>query len=232
LSLHNPGTEIVAAEGFILAGGRSSRMGRDKALVDLAGNPLIQHALSILSSSGLEPRIAGAMSDLSTFAPTLPDEPSQTGPSQSGLGPLAGICSALASSRAQYAVFLPIDLPLLPAGLISYLVHHAIVTESAINAVSVAGFIQTFPVVIHRGGLRFLQSSLRSNDRNCLRAFRAAAEALSQSFSIQPVELLLQSGQVSHSQGLPVADWFLNINSSRELARAETLLGQKRLQVS
>ena len=237
MSLHHPGTEILAAEGFILAGGRSSRMGCDKALVDLAGNPLIQHALSILRFSGLEPRIAGAMSDLSAFAPTLPDDPSLTGPSQSGppqtgLGPLAGICAALVSSTAQYAVFLPIDLPLLPASLITYLVHHALVTESAITAVSVAGFIQTFPVVIHRAGLGVLQSRLRSNDRNCLRAFRAAAADLSQPFSIQPVELLIQSGHVSHPQGLPAADWFLNINSSRELARAETLLGQKRLQVS
>jgi len=232
LSLPHCDAVNAAAEGFILAGGQSSRMGRDKALVNLAGKPLIQHALAILRSSGLEPRIAGAMSDLSSFAPTLRDDPSLTGPTHSSLGPLAGICAALASGTAQYAVFLPIDLPLLPASLITYLVHHALVTESAITAVSVAGFIQTFPVVIHRAGLDFLQSCLRSNDRNCLRAFRVAAEALSQAFPIQPVEVLIQSGQVSHPQGLPAGDWFLNINSPQELARAETILGQKRLQVS
>ena len=59
------------AGAFILAGGRSTRMGQDKALVPLAGNPLIQRALTILLSAGLEPRIAGAKSDLSSFAPAF-----------------------------------------------------------------------------------------------------------------------------------------------------------------
>ncbi|MGC2615231.1 MAG: molybdenum cofactor guanylyltransferase [Terracidiphilus sp.] len=227
MSLPRTGTDNATADGFILAGGRSTRMGQDKSLIPLAGIPLVQHALTILRSAGFEPRIAGAINDLSVFAPTLPDDPSP-----SGLGPLAGICSALASSAAQFAVFLPIDLPLLPACLIDYLFHRAIVTESAITAVSIAGFIQTFPVVVHRAGLPILQSSLRSSDRNCLRAFRAAADALARPFSIQPLEMLVQSGQVSHPQGFPVTDWFLNLNSPRDLERAETLLAQKHLQVS
>lgn len=228
MSLPHPEADCATADGFILAGGQSRRMGRDKALVELAGKPLIRHALDILWSASLSPRIAGAMSDLSAFASTLPDDPSQP----PGLGPLAGICSGLASSTARYTVFLPIDLPLIPPSLIDYLLHRAMVTESAITAVSVAGFIQTFPVAIHHAGLEILHSSLRSDDRNCLRAFRAMAEALSHPFSIQPVELLVQSGHISHPQGLPPADWFLNINSPRELARAETILGQKHHQVS
>ncbi len=232
MSLPHPRTNDTSVDGFILAGGRSSRMGQDKALIALGDVPLIQRALTILRSAGLEPRIAGAKSDLSSFAPTLPDEPFQSGPSQTGFGPLAGICSALASSTARYAAFLPIDLPLLPACLIDYLVHRAMVTESAITAVSVAGFVQTFPVVIDRVGLPVLESILRSNDRNCLRAFRATADANYRPFSVQPVESLVQSGQVSHPQGFPAADWFLNVNSPGDLTRAETLLGQMHDQVS
>jgi len=227
LILPDPCIDNATADGFILAGGRSTRMGQDKALISLVGVPLIEHALSILRSAGLEPRIAGATSDLSFYAPTLPDEPSQ-----SGLGPLAGICSALASGSARYAVFLPIDLPLLPADLINYLLHRAMVTESAITAVSVAGFVETFPVVIDRSGGPVLQSSLGSNDRNCLRAFRAAADALCRPFAIQPVELLVQAGHISHPLGFPAADWFLNVNSPQQLTRAESLLAQKHHQVS
>jgi molybdopterin-guanine dinucleotide biosynthesis protein A len=230
LSLPHSGD--ASADGFILAGGRSSRMGRDKALVNVAGKPLIQHALDILRCASLKPRIAGSTSDLSAFAPTLPDDPAQSGVAQTGLGPLAGICSALKSGSSQSAVFLPVDLPLMPESLIRYLLYRTEVTESAIAVVSVAGFIQTFPVAIHRGALPALQTSLCSIDRNCLRAFRAAADALCRPFAIQPVELLIQSGQVCDPRGLPPADWFLNVNSPRDLTRAESLLGQKHHQVS
>jgi molybdenum cofactor guanylyltransferase len=216
----------AAAEGFILAGGRSSRMGHDKALTLLAGIPLVVHAANLLRSAGIGPRIAGAQSDLSSFAPTLPDDATQ-----SGLGPLSGICSALADTSAPFAIFLPVDLPFLPASLLVYLLHHATVTQSAVTVVSVAGFIQTFPAVIDPATLPLLLSSLHSDDRNSLRAFHAAAEQLSKPFSVLPIELLIQAGQVSSPQDLPSALWFLNINAPQELSRAEALLAGRHLQV-
>ena len=227
-----PHSGNASADGFILAGGRSSRMGRDKALVDVAGKPLIQHALDILRCASLEPRIAGSTSDLSVFAPSLPDDSAQPGPAQTSLGPLAGICSALKSGSGPYAVFLPVDLPLMPASLIRYLLYRAEVTESAIAAVSVAGFIQTFPVVIHRGALPALQTSLGVDRSQLPPRLSSRGRRSLPAFPIQPVELLIQSGQVSDPRGLPPADWFLNVNSPRDLARAESLLGQKHHQVS
>ena len=146
-----------------------------------------------------------------------------------GLG--TGICTALASGTTPYAVFLPVDLPLLPASLIAYLVHHAEITRSAITLVSVAAFVETFPVVIDRSALPWLQSSLHSNDRKCMRAFRDASNTLSKPFSVLPVELVLQAGHVSHPKGFFPARWFLNINSPWDLARAETLISSQ-LQVS
>lgn len=217
----------ATADAFVLAGGRSSRMGHDKALTTLAGKPLIHHALQILRQAGLEPRIAGARTDFSAVAPSLLDNPSD-----SGQGPLAGICTALAASRSDLAVFLPVDLPFLPSGLIAWLLHHAVATQSAITLVSIASFVQTFPVVVHREALPALQASLHSEDRNCLRAFREAAKALSKPFSVLPVESLLQTGHVSHPGHLPPATWFLNINSPQDLARAEALLSPQQLQVS
>lgn len=219
-------TSPLPPDAYILAGGQSRRMGRDKALTLLGGVSLVEHACNLLRSAGLKPRIAGAQGDLSSFAPTLPDETS--GPS---LGPLSGICSALAQRRISMALFVPVDLPLLPASLIAYLLRHATVSESGISVVSVAGFIQTFPVVIDATALRSLQSSLHSNDRNALRAFRAAAENVSRPFSVLPVEMLLQAGQVSSPQGFPPEFWFLNVNGPEDLTRAETLLARRHLQV-
>lgn len=193
-------------------------MGRDKSLITFDGEPLIARAVAILRAAGLEPRIAGARADLSSFAPTIADDAAFP-----GLGPLSGICPALQAASARFAVFLPVDLPLLPPALLNYLVHHAHVTGSAITLFSVCGFIETFPVVIDRAAAPTLIQSLRSENRKCLTAFRDAAEALSAPMSILPVELLLQSGQVSDPHALPPQAWFLSINTPEDLTRARRL---------
>ena len=194
-------------------------MGQDKALIPLAGKPLIHHALDILRNAGLDPKIAGARSDFSSFAPTFRDDPAA-----SGKGPLSGICTALASGTADLSVFLPVDMPLLPPSLITCLLHHATLTDSAVTLVSVSAFVQTFPVVIRREALSQLQANLLSAHRNCLGAFREASRTLSRPFTVLPVELLIQAGQVAHPGNFAAATWFLNLNSADDLARAEALL--------
>ena len=115
-------------------------------------------------------------------------------------------------------------MPLLPTSLIIYLLHHATVTQSAVTVVSIGGFIQTFPAIIDKAALPSLQSSLDSEDRNCLYAFRAGADFLSRPFTVLPIELLLQAGQVSSPKAVPPGLWFLNINTPQDLHRAQALL--------
>jgi len=215
--LARPGPD---AAGFVLAGGQSSRMGQDKALLHFAGRPLIANALSILQSAGLPASIAGAgpslASSFQAFAPIVAD-------SEPGLGPLSGIVAALASTPARHAVFLPVDLPFLPPSLLVYLLRHAQVTERAVTLVSVNGFVQTFPAILDRAALPALQAALVSGDHGCFSAFQAAAAALGQTVSHIAVEFLAQSGHVAHPGGLPPVRWFLNLNTPSDLKRAETL---------
>jgi molybdopterin-guanine dinucleotide biosynthesis protein A len=211
------------ASGFVLAGGQSSRMGRDKALLSFAGRPLIAHALSILREARLPAMIAGANPHandsqengaLAAFAPVI-DDP------QPGLGPLAGICAALSAVATRSVVFLPVDLPLLPSSLIVYMVHHAEITGLAVTIPAVNGFSQTFPVVLERSVLSALQNDLHSGKGGCFSAFQAAASGMGQPISSIAVELLVQSGQVTHPLGLAAAAWFLNVNTPEDLHRAE-----------
>jgi len=208
------------AVGFVLAGGQSSRMGQDKALLLFAGRPLVAHALSILTQAGLPASIAGARPSartaLEAFAPVVEDP-------EPGLGPLAGICAALASTSAHYAVFLPVDLPLLPPALIAFLLHHARITGQAVTVPAVSAFTQTFPVVLERALLPALKAALGAGNGRCLSAFQAAAASLGQTINSVAVELLAQSGQVTHPLGLPPVRWFLNLNSPGDVEQAEAL---------
>lgn len=210
------------AEGFVLAGGKSSRMGQEKALIEVAGRPLLEHSLQILREAGIKPRIAGSKVNLSEFASVVAD-----GPGDSGLGPLAGICCALSACTTRLGVFLPVDLPLIPPSLIEYLVHHAIVTDAAVTVVSVTGFVQTFPAVIDRAALGSFTETLHSGDRNCLKAFRAAGSVLPGGFSVLPLELLAQPGQVRQVRALHPGQWFLNVNTPDDLAVLDELMAER-----
>lgn len=210
------GVEPEAA-GFVLAGGKSSRMGKDKALAELGGRALIERALAVLREAGLTAAIAGASSQLTGFAPVIED-------ATAGMGPLGGVCAGLKATQARYAVLLSVDMPLLPASLIVYLLWHARVTGAVATVPSVNGFAQTFPAVVERSAQPALEDSLRTGYSGCFAAFETAAKSVGGELHRLPVEWLAQAGHVEHPDGLPGALWFLNVNDPAELARAEGLL--------
>jgi molybdopterin-guanine dinucleotide biosynthesis protein A len=202
-------------------------MGSDKALVKLNGQPLLLHALRTLREAGLTASIAGGRPALAAYAPLIED-------TREGHGPLSGICSALASTHVEWSVFISVDLPLLPASLLVYLLHHASITGRVVTVPAVNGFIQTFPVILHRSALPTLESELEAGRSGCFSAFKAAAstpallskehfsgvEGPASLLSILPVESLLQCGQLTHPAALPPSRWFLNVNTPQNLLRA------------
>lgn len=207
----------VDVAGFVLAGGQSARMGTDKALVPLGGQPLVLHALTILRETGLRGSIAGTRATLDSFAPVIED-------SEQDQGPLGGICSALASTETRWAVFLPNDLPLLPTALLAFLLARAQRARAAISVVETNGIVQTFPAVIERSALSGLRAALTNGNRGCFSAFQTAARDLGQTVMSISLKSIIETAQVTHPTGLPADCWFLNINSPADLARAQMLL--------
>lgn len=203
--------------GFVLAGGRSSRMGADKALVELEGRPLIAYALQTLRAAGMQPKIAGARSELSAFAPVIAD-------AEADCGPLGGICAALEQAEDEIALFVSVDAPLIPASAIEYLVRHATVTGGLVTVYSLNGFAQTFPVVIRREALPVLKAELAAGRRGCFAAFEAAAGAGGEGVQVLPIEYLAQAGHVQEERGLPPERWFANVNTRGDLARVAAWL--------
>ena len=92
--------------GYVLAGGKSSRMGSDKALLEIEGQTVIERQCQLLvpfCEQGV--LIAGARSsELSNFSwPVVHD-------SSIDQGPLFGIVSALEHAESGSAVILAVDL--------------------------------------------------------------------------------------------------------------------------
>ena len=92
--------------GFVLAGGMSSRMGRDKARLEYEGEALVARAVRKLGEVCADVAIAGGVG-LEEFGRVVPDE-------VRGCGPLGGIVAALEQSEWEWNLFLPVDVPLVP----------------------------------------------------------------------------------------------------------------------
>ena len=90
-------------EAILLAGGRSERMGQDKARLAWRGRPLIEHMLALLREAGA--RRVHVSGDRPEHA-GIPD-------AWPGRGPVAGIASVLPHCRDGAVVIVPVDLPLL-----------------------------------------------------------------------------------------------------------------------
>lgn len=91
--------------GVVLAGGSSTRMGCDKASIQIAGETMIHRAVSALTRAGAEPVIVvggdpeGAATSIATHVPD--DHP--------GEGPLGAIITAFRSLDASIIVVLAVD---------------------------------------------------------------------------------------------------------------------------
>src|SRR5271165_5171522 len=108
--LVKPNCRVAA---FILAGGASSRMGRDKGLLELAGVPLVLRTAQLLEPLVAEVTVVGAGERYSALGLTTIDD--QNGGEGERAGPLAGIVTALRATRAPWNLILACDLPYLSA---------------------------------------------------------------------------------------------------------------------
>lgn len=108
---------MVIATGFVVAGGRSERMGRDKALLPWAESTLLEHALARLRAVCADVRIlAGAEARYAGYgAPVHTDLVRDA-------GPLGGVHAGLQNLGAAFGLFLGVDTPLIPPALLGALV--------------------------------------------------------------------------------------------------------------
>ncbi len=196
----------------MLAGGHSTRMGQDKALLQVAGHSLLDLALNKLRAVPLAaaPRIAGARSELSSHAPVIDDL-------HPGCGPLSGIEAALAASRQPLNVFLPVDTPLLPAQFLIWMVRRAEITGALVTIPRINGWPQPLSAAYHRQLLAPITAALIAGHYKVMPVVTAIAPG-SQS-DVFDVELVASTDpEVLAFSPLPLYRWFHNCNTPEDVA--------------
>lgn len=103
---------------FILAGGKSTRMGTDKAFVEYDGRTLLARALDLARSITPDVRIVGRSEKFAPFAPVVEDV-------FRDCGPLGGIHAALQASSRELNLMLAVDTPFVSWAFLQYLLSQA-----------------------------------------------------------------------------------------------------------
>jgi molybdenum cofactor guanylyltransferase len=104
---------VQSRMGFILAGGKSSRMGVDKAFLDFGGQTLLDRALDLMGAVCERAAIVGDPARFSKYEFVVADI-------FSGCGPLAGIHAALVDSSAELNLMLAVDMPFVSKELLEF----------------------------------------------------------------------------------------------------------------
>ncbi|HEY6938075.1 MAG TPA: molybdenum cofactor guanylyltransferase [Terriglobales bacterium] len=128
---------------FVLAGGKSSRMGADKALLELGGKTLLLRTLELARAVSEDVRIVGAREKLKEFALVVEDR-------YPNRGPLGGIHSALASTSSDFNLILAVDLPFLEKKFLQHLVAEALASDAVVTLPRAGGGLQPLCAVYRR----------------------------------------------------------------------------------
>jgi molybdopterin-guanine dinucleotide biosynthesis protein A len=105
--------------GILLAGGKSSRMGKEKGSLVIGGKMLYEYPLRVLESFCEEILISSCNDEERDYGYRVVCDEVE------GLGPLGGIQTCLKHSRNDWNLVLSYDMPLVSKGLVGFLIDHA-----------------------------------------------------------------------------------------------------------
>jgi molybdopterin-guanine dinucleotide biosynthesis protein A len=111
-------SDIVS--GIVLAGGSSSRLGQDKALVCIAGRSLIERVIDVLRPLVSNIVLVAQSSEPLAYLglPVVADV-------YPGVGTLGGLHAGLSAIHTEYGLVVGCDMPFLNAGLLRFMISQA-----------------------------------------------------------------------------------------------------------
>lgn len=185
--------------GFVLAGGKSTRMGRDKAALELNGRTLLEHALAALREVCQDVAILGHHELYGAVGPVIEDV-------FPGCGPLGGIHAALTNSKTEFNLIIAVDTPFIAPAFLSYLAERAIASRAVVTTPEIDDYTQPLCTVYSRDFLPIAEQSLKHGNYKIVPLF--------------PKDRTLVIKETELRQFAFAADMFENLNTPEDLARA------------
>jgi molybdenum cofactor guanylyltransferase len=150
--------------GFLLAGGKSTRMGVDKAFLEVGGRTLLDRALAVMAGNCERVTIVGNPAKFAAHGPVLGDI-------FAGCGPLAGIHTALRHSAAGLNLMMAVDMPLISTELLAFLFASAEGTDATITIPRTGNGLQPLCAVYRREFLAAAEQALGAGNYRIDAAF-------------------------------------------------------------
>lgn len=201
---------------LILAGGRSTRMGQDKAWLNLAGAPLIEHVVRRLLPLAAE--IVFSTNDPESFRELiarLPVTASMAIDEYPGAGPLAGLHAGLRAATTDVVLAVATDMPFVNHRLIEVMAVACRHADAVVPRLPASGFTAPQPEPLHA-----------LYRKSCLPAIEAALTAGRRRAVgfLQDVDVCYLDEDVLR-QVDPELRSFRNVNTPEEWARAQEEFG-------
>lgn len=190
---------------FILAGGKSTRMGRDKAFVEFNGRTLLARQLDLARSLCADVWIVGDPNKFGAFAPVVEDV-------FPGCGPLGGIHAALRSSQTELNLIVAVDLPFLSSRFLEFMIKKSCALEGTVTIARMREGWQPLCAVYRKGFVDRAEEALKAG--------RYRIDAL-----FDPVRTRVIEEAELRERGF-TAELFRNLNTPEELLGARSPTGQ------
>jgi molybdopterin-guanine dinucleotide biosynthesis protein A len=204
---------MIDCDAYILIGGRSSRFGRDKAMVEFDGKTLAQRAYATVSTALPDSRttfvaaneaqfaIAAALAGGRFIFDLIPDR-----------GPLSGLHAALADTQKPWIFVLACDYPFMTVEFVRFLANNVTDDHGSVVPEQPDGRLQPLCAFYKKS----IAASLIEEMIQRPRATPSMHDVVSQ---LDP--LIVKPSEYGHLDGS--ADMFSNINTPLELNMAREI---------
>jgi len=194
--------EKTKITGIILAGGKSSRMGRDKGWIELNNKPLINYAIEALKPYCDDLIISSNSKEYNSLGYPIYEDKIKN------CGPMGGIYSTLLFSSTPINMVLSCDMPLISTELIKYVLDKSVEGKISLPIHGV-NFIEPLCAVYPLEAIPHLEKFIKEGKLKLIDLVNSI-----------PTEQI----KIDPSQYFYHPDIFLNINRPGDLERASSLL--------